>query len=116
MSKEFRPVLKSFVVTLFAVLLILPFQGSRGLWEPDEGRYTCIAAQMLRTGDFISPAFNDEIVHFAKPPFTYWAIAGGISLFGHNEWGVRLANVLAFAAGVVVIYWMGKTFTPSRPW
>jgi 4-amino-4-deoxy-L-arabinose transferase len=57
MSKEFRPVLKSFVVALFAALLVLPFQGLRGLWEADEGRYACIALQMLRTGDFISPAF-----------------------------------------------------------
>ena len=62
------------------------------------------------------PLFDDEVVHFAKPPFTYWVIAGGITLFGHNEWGVRLENVLAFLATVVVVYWMGRTFTPSRPW
>lgn len=115
-ENKFSPFVKSLMVGLFAVFLILPFQGSRGLWEPDEGRYTCIGLQMLRTGDFINPRFNDELPHFAKPPLTYWSIVDGITLLGRNEWGVRLANVLAFAATVIVLYWMGKTFTPSKPW
>jgi 4-amino-4-deoxy-L-arabinose transferase-like glycosyltransferase len=72
-----------------AVLLVMAllsygmmFQGSRGLWERDEGRYTNIALRMLQTGVFIVPAFNDDVPHFAKPPLTYWAIAGGITLLG----------------------------------
>lgn len=113
---DFNPFVKSLMVGLFAAFLILPFQGSRGLWEPDEGRYTCIASQMLRTGDFVNPSYNNKVLHFAKPPLTYWAIVGGIALFGRNEWGARLANVLAFVATVVVVYWMGKIYTPSRPW
>jgi 4-amino-4-deoxy-L-arabinose transferase len=100
-----------------ALAYALAFQGSRGLWETDEGRYTAIALQMLRSGDFLVPAFNDEVAHFAKPPLTYWAIAGGMALLGRNEWGARLANALAFAATLLAAYGLGRRMLPGgRAW
>lgn len=94
----------------------LAFQGSRGLWERDEGRYTNIALRMQETRDFVVPAFNDDVPHFAKPPLTYWAIAGGIALLGWNEWGARLPNALAFIATVLTIYALARRITPGRAW
>jgi 4-amino-4-deoxy-L-arabinose transferase-like glycosyltransferase len=106
-----------------AVLLVMGllsygmmFQGSRGLWERDEGRYTNIAVRMLRTGDFVVPAFNDDVPHFTKPPLTYWAIAGGITLLGWNEWGARLPNALAFTGTVLLVFAIARRITPGRPW
>jgi 4-amino-4-deoxy-L-arabinose transferase-like glycosyltransferase len=105
------------VPAIIALLVFsLAFQGSRGLWEHDEGRYTNIALQMLQTGDYIVPCLNDSIPHFTKPPLTYWAIAGGISLLGWNEWGARLANALAFAATVMVVFALARRITPGRAW
>lgn len=98
------------------LLYALAFQGSRSLWEPDEGRYTDVAVQMLRTGDYLAPALNDDVPHFTKPPLTYWAIAGGISWLGWNEWGVRLANALAFAATIFVVFLLARRIVPDRPW
>ena len=105
------------VLTVAALLAFaFAFQGSRGLWEPDEGRYTNIAIQMLRSGDFVVPAFNEDVPHFAKPPLTYWAIAAGLVVAGRNEWGARLANALAFVATVFVVSRLGRRFVPRRPW
>jgi 4-amino-4-deoxy-L-arabinose transferase len=98
------------------VLFGCAFLGTRGLWEPDEGRYTDIAAHMLRSGDFLRPAFNDDVPHFAKPPLTYWAIASGITLAGWNEWGARLPNALAFVLTVLIVAALGRRVTPERPW
>jgi 4-amino-4-deoxy-L-arabinose transferase len=102
------------IVALLAYALA--FQGSRGLWEPDEGRYGNIAVQMLRSGDFVVPAFNEDVPHFAKPPLTYWAIAAGLVAAGRNEWGARFANALAFVATVLVVCRLGSRFVPRRPW
>lgn len=107
------------IATLFALgifLFVMAFQGSRGIWERDEGRYAGIANQMLRTGDFLVPAFNDEVPHFAKPPFTYWAIAAGIKLLGRNEWGARLPNAIAFTLTALLVFLMAEKLTPIRPW
>lgn len=103
-------------LALAVLAYALAFQGSRGIWEPDEGRYTDIATQMLRSGDFVTPAFNDEVPHFAKPPLVYWAIAGGITVLGWNEWGARLPNALAFTVTIVAVIALGRRVTPRRPW
>lgn len=102
---------------LFALLAFsMAFQGTRGIWEPDEGRYTSIALRMLQTGDYLVPSFNDDTVHFAKPPLTYWAVAGGMALLGRNEWGARLPNALAFAATVLVVFGLARRMVPGRAW
>lgn len=99
-----------------ALLLGLAFQGTRGLWEPDEGRYTNVALQMLDTGDFISLRRNSDALHFTKPPLTYWAIAASVGVLGRNEWAVRLPMALAFALTVGLMFGLGKRFVPERPW
>ena len=103
---------------LFVVALgfALAFQGSRGIWEPDEGRYTVIAMQMLRSGDFLHPAYNNMVPHYAKPPLTYWGIAGGVALLGRNEWGARLYCGVAFAVTILVVLALARTVAPARPW
>lgn len=108
-----RPAL---AVLLLAVALVLLFQGSRDLWDPDEGRFTNVALQMLRAGDFISLYRHHESLHFTKPPVTYWAIAGSVSLFGWNPWAVRLPSALAFLGVVVLLLRIGRHFAPQRPW
>src|SRR5512135_2917555 len=100
---------RSAVLVLALLAFALAFQGARGLWEPDEGRYAGIAARMLLSGDFIHPSFNDEVRHYAKPPLTYWSIAAGVALLGANEWGARLAHALAFAATVLLLFALGRS-------
>jgi 4-amino-4-deoxy-L-arabinose transferase-like glycosyltransferase len=99
-----------------ALLLGLSFQGTRGLWEPDEGRYTNVALQMLHSGDFVSLRRNDEALHFTKPPVTYWSIAASVATFGRNEWAVRLPIALAYVLTVLVAYRLGRRFVPGKPW
>ena len=62
-----------------AVLLAFAFLGSRGIWDPDEGRYTNAALNMLETGDWVHPMRNAYVGHWTKPPLTYWAIAASIA-------------------------------------
>ena len=91
---------------IFLVLLYaLAFQGSRALWERDEGRYTQVGLEMLSSGDWWTPhLYYPETTHFTKPPGTYWAIAAAVGVFGHSEWAVRLPNALAFAMSLLSLY------------
>ena len=108
-----RPLL---ALLALALVLGLSFQGSRGLWEPDEGRYTNVALQMLHSGDFISLRRNEESLHFTKPPVTYWTIAASVATFGRTEWAVRLPIALAFVLTVLLVFRLGKSFVPDKPW
>jgi len=80
----------------FAAVLALAFLGSRGIWDPDEGRYTNVALNMLDSGDWLNPRRNDEVGHWTKPPLTYWAIASSIAVFGTNPWAARLPAALSY--------------------
>jgi len=87
---------KYWLITItLTVLLAFAFQGTRGLWEPDEGRYVRCAYEMLKSGDWLTPRIDNK-PHFTKPPLTYWLIASGLFLFGSNEWGARFFHALAF--------------------
>ena len=115
-TTRFRKLAGTFLLSVVLLSYVMMFQGSRGLWERDEGRYTNIALRMLQTKDFIRPAFNDDVAHFAKPPLTYWAIAGGIALLGRNEWGARLPNALAFAGTVLLVFAIARRIARERAW
>lgn len=100
---------------LFAIILALAFafQGSRGLWRADEGRYVRCAYEMLKTGNWVTPQINFK-PHFTKPPMTYWLIASGLSIFGMNEWGARASHALAFALTAMMVAYLGKRMWGNR--
>ena len=75
--------------------------GRPALWEPDEGRYGEIAREMYLSGDYVTPRDN-FVRYFEKPPLVYWAETAAISVFGVNEFAVRLPAAL-FSAGQVVV-------------
>ena len=83
------------------LFLALVFQGSRGLWEPDEGFYANVAEGMVRTGNWWLPRLNGELF-LDKPPLLYWGMALGVKLLGLNEWGMRLANAFWFVATALI--------------
>ena len=94
-------------VFFLALLLVLPFQGTRPFMGRDENRYPEVAYEMLQSGDYLVPHFKGRI-HLTKPPLTYWAIAASYKLLGVSPWGARLPNALAFAFTTLFVFLMGK--------
>lgn len=90
-------------VLAIAFLITLVFQGNRGLYESTEGRYAECGREMLVTGKYLEPTLDFK-PHWTKPPMTYWAIAGGMALFGKNAWGVRAYLILAFCVIVAIVF------------
>ncbi len=101
---------------LLALALVLPFQGTRPLWGTDEGRYSAVAVEMLDSGDWLLPHRHPDHPHLSKPPLTYWAMASSMTVFGKNEWALRLPSALAFVLTIGCAYTIGKRLQPERPW
>ncbi|MFA5591314.1 MAG: glycosyltransferase family 39 protein [Lysobacteraceae bacterium] len=93
-----------FLLIALALTLAFGFLGTRGIWDPDEGRYTNVALTMLDSGNWIEPMRNGHTGHWTKPPLTYWLIAASAATFGHTPWAARLPVALAFLACMWLIW------------
>jgi 4-amino-4-deoxy-L-arabinose transferase len=91
------------IVLLIALFTSFTFQGARGLYESTEGRYAECGLEMVKNHNYMIPTLNG-VPHWTKPPLTYWVIAGGIKVFGINEFGARIGNSIAFFVSVLILY------------
>ncbi|MFC5571182.1 ArnT family glycosyltransferase [Lysobacter yangpyeongensis] len=104
---------RSFWIAAMAIVLALGFLGTRGIWDPDEGRYTNVALNMLDSGDWLNPRRNDEVGHWTKPPLTYWAIAASVGAFGQNAFAARLPSALAYLLCVWLAWRIARRLAPG---
>jgi 4-amino-4-deoxy-L-arabinose transferase len=72
------------------------FQGSRGIWQPDEGYYTGTAVTMMSRDSLFIPYLGEDEIFLDKPPMIYWGIIAGLKIFGHSEFAVRFFHGLCF--------------------
>lgn len=100
-------------IAMLAVVLAFSFLGSRALWDPDEGRYTNVALQMLDSGDWVTPRRNDDVGHWTKPPLTYWATAASVSVFGRNTWAARLPSALSYLICIGLAWRCARRLRPG---
>ncbi|MFZ9351474.1 MAG: ArnT family glycosyltransferase, partial [Polynucleobacter sp.] len=77
----------------------------RHLIPTDEGRYAQMAREMMVSGDYITPRYNDY-KYFEKPPLHIWASAITFQLFGLGEWQARFWSGLT---GYLTILLVGFT-------
>lgn len=105
----------AFAWVLLATVLWLTFSAwIRPLALPDEGRYTQVAVEMLRSGDWLSMPLNG-IPFFHKPPLFYWITGASVGLFGWHEWAVRLAPLIGSTMTAMALYlfclrWLNARF------
>ncbi len=104
------------LLTALLVLMGFGFQGSRGLWNTDEGRYTDTALQMIDSGNYLLPAYTVDRPNISKPPMTAWIIAGAVKVLGRNSWAVRTPYALAFILTALLLVAMGRDLVPDTPW
>jgi 4-amino-4-deoxy-L-arabinose transferase-like glycosyltransferase len=102
-----------FLILMLLFLLAFAFQGSRGIYAPDEGFYTTIAKSMVETGDYFVPRLNHE-VWLDKPPLNFWGIAFGLRILGINEWGARFFHALCYILTIGVVYLLGNKLAGKR--
>jgi 4-amino-4-deoxy-L-arabinose transferase len=87
--------------------------GDYGLVETSDARYAEISAEMVRSGDYLTPRLN-YIKHFHKPPLTYWATAAGYHALGLNEWGARASLGLCALGTLLLTYSLARRLYGER--
>jgi 4-amino-4-deoxy-L-arabinose transferase-like glycosyltransferase len=101
------------LLMLLDAVVVFPTLGAKTLWHIDESRLAQIAREMVTTGDYLVPRIGGE-VYACYPPLAYWAIAGSGSVFGWNEWAMRLPGALAGVLLAGLCGWLAWRLTASR--
>ena len=87
--------------------------GSTHLWDEDEGYFASAAAEMYARGDWIVPYFNGEMFGH-KPPWMYWMMMSGFSMFGVNELAARFFSAVFGVATALLTYQLGRRLFNPR--
>lgn len=97
-ARALPPRATALLLALVAALLLFRL-GAVPLLGPDEPRYTRVAIEMHRSGDWVTPRLQGE-PWLEKPALYYWLAAGGFSVLGETEAAARLPSVLATLVAV----------------
>ncbi len=73
------------------------------IFDDNEGLYTGAVREMHASGNWLVPLSNG-FPRVQKPPFVYWTMLVATSLFGDNEFAMRLPNALATAGWIIATY------------
>ena len=85
---------------LLTAFLYLSTTTGRAVIDYDEGYYAQAARHMVERGDWVTPYANG-VRFLEKPPLLYWLTAASFSIFGINEFALRLPTALA----VIALVW-----------
>jgi 4-amino-4-deoxy-L-arabinose transferase-like glycosyltransferase len=106
-------------LTAFRVLLALALPvyfltlGANSIWDANEAFYVETPRQMLASGDYINPTFND-LPRQNKPVLSYWIVAGFYHFFGVSV-GVERSAIALGALGIIfAAYLIGRALSGPR--
>lgn len=83
------------------------------LFDLDEGAFSEATREMFLRGDFVSPYLNG-VPRFDKPALIHWLQAASVSVFGWNEFALRLPSALAATAWVLTAYGFARALGAER--
>ncbi len=80
-----------FLLALFVCFIPILFLG---IFDLDEGAFAATSLQMLIDKQYFIPTIGDDL-RLEKPILTYWIQTISISIFGSNEFALRLPSLIA---------------------
>lgn len=113
-----------FIVAAMTCLVLLPFLGSFGLWDPWETHYGEVGRQIIERNDWISTWWGSHwqdaggaqegSYFFSKPILLMWLMAMGLTVFGFSAFAIRIGVALVAVLGVVLVFEAGKQVWSRR--
>src|SRR5947199_10168363 len=97
------------VLVTAAIFFVLFWRlGEPTFWDPDEAHYAETTRELIATGDWWAPYYNEQ-AFFDKPIAFHQLQAVAMLAVGENELGARLVPALASLALVLFTGWLGAT-------
>src|SRR6185295_4761957 len=86
--------------------------GTPTFWDPDEAHYAETSREMVATGDWWAPFYNEE-PFFDKPVLFHQLQGASMLLFDDAELAARFAPALAGLGLVLITAWFGRTMVSA---
>jgi 4-amino-4-deoxy-L-arabinose transferase-like glycosyltransferase len=80
--------------------------GAPTFWDPDEAHYAETSRELILTGDWPAPYYNQQ-PFFDKPILFHWLQSTAMRLTADPEQGARLVPALASVVLVWITWWLG---------
>ena len=87
--------------------------GAASFWDPDEAHYAQTTRELITTGNWLTPYYNDQ-PFFDKPILFHWLQAVPMGILGSTETAARLVPALAALAIVGFTWWLGAALVSSE--
>lgn len=106
---------RGIILAILCVAFFLFFLniGGPGLFDVDEAVFAESAREMVETGDWITPHYNN-VNRYDKPVLFYWLISSAYHIFGVSEFAARFWSALLGTGLVMVIYFFVRPFCGKR--
>jgi 4-amino-4-deoxy-L-arabinose transferase-like glycosyltransferase len=75
-------------------------------WDPDEAHYAETTRELVTSGDWWAPYYNEE-PFFDKPVLFHQLQGAAMVVFGPNEFAARIVPALAALGLILVTLWLG---------
>jgi 4-amino-4-deoxy-L-arabinose transferase-like glycosyltransferase len=95
-------------VALLLFVVLFWRLGAPTFWDPDEAHYAQTTRELLRTGDWLAPHYNEQ-PFLDKPILFHWFQAAAMAAFGETEFAARLVPALAALFLIATTAWLGAT-------
>lgn len=87
--------------------------GDATFWDPDEAHYAQTTRELIASGDWLAPYYNDQ-PFFDKPVLFHLLQALPMQALGPSEAAARLVPALAALAIVATTWWLGVTLASAE--
>jgi 4-amino-4-deoxy-L-arabinose transferase-like glycosyltransferase len=82
-------------------------------YHADENFYVTSSQNMVHSGDYITPVYNDKN-RFAKPIIFYWMVAASYKMFGVNLFSARLVSSFFGSLCIPIVYMIARRLFDSK--
>jgi 4-amino-4-deoxy-L-arabinose transferase-like glycosyltransferase len=104
MTQDTKERAQTTLVLLCAALVLFPTLGMGSIFSSDDAIYAQMAREMVSSGSWLEPAWLGVPI-FDKPPLLFWLLGLFGSVFGFDEFILRLPGALG---ALVSIYYVVK--------
>jgi 4-amino-4-deoxy-L-arabinose transferase-like glycosyltransferase len=95
-----------FILMILAIYLIGAVKID--LMDNDATQYMTIAANMDKSGDYLTVKWRNDYNYLDKPPMLFWLSSFFFSFLGINHFAYRLPSILINLLGIFSTYKLGK--------